>query len=130
MKRPPPTSGQNLAREMTEAAGVWANSLLPGGDDADQNLRTSSSLAGKTPSLSDEHIQKIRGCRRCSSQKAIGAGAVKLLDQLPPVEDRARDFLMIFIALKDYEPPPELERRDQVADLLKLTFPAYGRHGS
>ncbi len=60
--------------------------------------------ADQEGSLSDEQIEEYE-----AAVNALTAGhwseAIKLLDRLP-AEDRAKDFLMIFIALNDYEPPP------------------------
>jgi adenylate cyclase len=54
-------------------------------------------------SLTDDNIEEYE-----AAVDALTAGdwsaAIKLLDRLPP-DDRAKDFLMIFIALNDYEPP-------------------------
>jgi adenylate cyclase len=54
--------------------------------------------------LTDEQIQEYE-----AAVDALTAGnwseAVTRLDHMPP-EDRAKDFLMMFIALNDYEPPP------------------------
>ncbi len=53
--------------------------------------------------LSDENIAQFE-----AAVDALAAGdwikTIKLLGQLPP-EDRAKDFLLIYIALNDYEPP-------------------------
>ncbi len=60
--------------------------------------------ADQDGTLTDEHIWEYE-----AAVKALTAGdwssAIKLLDRLPP-EDRAKDFLMMFIALNDHEPPP------------------------
>lgn len=54
--------------------------------------------------LTDEQLEEYE-----AAVNALSAGhwaeAVKLLDRLP-AEDRAKDFLMIFMALNDYEAPP------------------------
>lgn len=55
--------------------------------------------------LSEENIEEYE-----AAVDALTNGdwseAIKLLDRMPP-EDRAKDLLMIFIALNDYDPPPD-----------------------
>ena len=57
------------------------------------------------PSLSDEQIEQYEAAVD-ELREGNWTKAVKHLDRMP-IEDRAKDFLMIFIALNDYEPPPD-----------------------
>jgi adenylate cyclase len=61
--------------------------------------------ADEDSSITDEHITDFE-----AAVDAVGAGdwslALRSLDKLP-ASDRAKDFLMIFIALNEYEPPPD-----------------------
>ncbi|HUG93197.1 MAG TPA: adenylate/guanylate cyclase domain-containing protein [Planctomycetaceae bacterium] len=61
--------------------------------------------ADEDPAISDEHIADFE-----AAVDAVSSGdwslALRYLDRLPAT-DRAKDFLMIFIALNEYEPPPD-----------------------
>ncbi len=88
--------------------------IRPAGMHTDLMVSELLPAADKDARISDQNVKDYE-----SAVDAVMDGrwteALELLDRLP-VEDRTKDFLMIFIAMNQYEPPPDW---DGVIRMLK-----------